>query len=91
MASRYPWTDRVLPILVSLTEQHRANVNAFVEQVLAEGELPALLQLMNKVEAKSQKAKGPVGIVYTFALLAMAERIEQALREEGGSGEQVGE
>jgi hypothetical protein len=86
--TRPQWTERLLPILVSQNEQYGCNVRDFVGQVLREGELPALLQLMGKVEAKAQRARGPVGIVYSFALLAMGERIEQALREEGGSGEQ---
>ena len=87
MASRYPWTDRLLPHLVSLNEQYSASVRDFVAQVLREGELPALLQLMNRVEEKAQQAKGQAGIVFSFALLAMGERIEQALRGEGGRGE----
>lgn len=88
MSTKPQWTDRLLPHLVSLNEQYAAAVRDFVQQVLREGELPSLLQLMNKVEQKAQQAKGQVGIVFSFALLAMGQAIEQALREEGGSGKQ---
>ncbi len=91
MASKQPWTERLLPTLVSMNEQYRAVVRDFTDQVLREGELAALLELMAEVERKAKWSSGSDRIVFSFALLGLGERIEQALREEGGSGEQVGE
>jgi hypothetical protein len=89
MSERPAWTDRLYPTLVSMVEQYSAVVRDFTDQVLREGELPALLELMADVENKVKWSSGSDRIVFSFALLAMGERIEQALREaKGGSGEQ---
>jgi hypothetical protein len=88
LANKHPWTERLLPHLVSLNEQYGAVCRDFTEQVLREGELPAMLALLAEVENKAKWSSGSDRIVFSFALLAMAERIEQAMREKGGSGEQ---
>jgi hypothetical protein len=89
MASKYPWAERLLPTLVSMNEQYRAVVRDFTDEALREGELSNLLSLLGQVERRAQSGGGQARIVYSFAVLGLGERIEQALREEGGSGEQV--